>query len=94
MVVRAISWYIIALNEAAWGRVFFITERRYVGLGPLSTFARDNVAVLYSGKTPYILLNRDRESAGFHFLSETYIHGLMKSEAFQENVQVKVIELV
>jgi hypothetical protein len=91
--VRATQHYITALEEAAWGRVF-VTERGYMGLGPLSTFAGDDVAVLHGGKTPYILLSRDRDSAAFHLLGETFIHGLMEGEAFQEGVQAKVIELV
>jgi len=93
-VVRATGRYITALEEAAWGRALFITERGYIGLGPLSTFKGDDVAVLYGAKTPYILLSQGRESDGFHLLGETYIHGLMEGEAFQENLPAKVIELV
>lgn len=65
----------------------------YIGLGPLATFAGDDVAILYGGKTSYVL-SRDLGSAGFHLLGETYIHGLMEDEAIKENVQAKAIELI
>jgi hypothetical protein len=86
--------YVTALQEAAWGKVFFITECGYISLGLLSSFAGDDVVVLCGGKTPYGLLGRDQESASFHLIGEAYIRGLMEGEAFQETVQAKAIALV
>ncbi|PMD31461.1 hypothetical protein L207DRAFT_610847 [Hyaloscypha variabilis F] len=86
--------YVTALQEAAWGKVFFITECGYISLGLLSSFAGDDVVVLCGGKTPYGLLSRDQESASFHLIGEVYVRGLMEGEAFQETVQAKAIALV
>ncbi|KUJ18513.1 HET-domain-containing protein [Mollisia scopiformis] len=94
-VVSASKQYMSFLEEAAWGRVFFITERGYMGLGPMSAFAGDEVAVLCGGKTPYIL-SRDanQKSSNFRLIGEVYIHGLMKGEAFQENKELREIVLI
>jgi hypothetical protein len=93
-VVSATQRYIAALQEVAWARVFFITKYGYIGLGPLSTFVGDDVAIFYGEKTPYILLSRSRKSATFHLIGEAYIHGLIEGEALQEDAQAKIINLV
>ena len=93
-VVSATQRYVTALQEAAWGRILFVTERGYIGLGPLSSFAGDDVAVLCGGKTPYVLFGRDQDSTSLHLVGEAYVHGLMDGEAFQGTAQAKVIELV
>ncbi|KAF5591038.1 heterokaryon incompatibility 6 OR allele [Fusarium pseudoanthophilum] len=71
--------------EAELGRMFFITELGYVGIGPMSMNPGDHLCVLYGGRTPFIV--RPVEGAGdedYLFLGETFVNGLMKGEALDD----------
>jgi hypothetical protein len=67
-------------RQACLNRRFLLTERGYIGLGPLSTRKDDIVALLYGGKTPYVLR---AERDYFAFLGECYVHGIMFGEAMR-----------
>ena len=92
-------------------RNFFITDRGLMGIGPATTKIGDRVAILSGGRLPFILreigeqsvsktgtsLSNTSEALKYHFLGESYIHGLMDGEAAKEadlNTTWKWVDLV
>jgi hypothetical protein len=68
------------LLKWAQGRVFFTTKNGYMGLGVAGTRTGNIVAILRSGRTPFIL-RKTRDQSIFTLLGEAYVHGLMNGEA-------------
>lgn len=68
-------WYRDAVEDVAYGRLFFISEEGYMGLGPPSTRPGDLVCVLLGGKTPYVL--RPDGKGYYRLIGECYLHGQM-----------------
>ena len=57
----------------------YITQKGYLGLGPISTETGDWICVFPTAEKPHILRNVD--TRGRHLLvGETYVHGLMNGE--------------
>ena len=75
-----------SLEYVAWRRRFFTTRKGHLGLGPRSMKPGDHVCILSGGRVPF-LLRKD----GIHhrFVGESYIHGLMKGEAWDQEVDRK-----
>jgi hypothetical protein len=66
--------------SAVWnGRQFFMSEKGYMGLAPITTRAGDAVCILFGGQVPFIL--REREDFGHSMIGECYVHGIMDGEA-------------
>ncbi|PVH96255.1 hypothetical protein DM02DRAFT_617342 [Periconia macrospinosa] len=75
-------------------RRFFVTEKGYFGLGPPDIQEADSVCILLGGSTPYILRPRHAHSlgarslgAGYDFVGDAYVHGIMQGEAVAEHIQ-------
>ncbi|KAL5118209.1 hypothetical protein ACEQ8H_003881 [Pleosporales sp. CAS-2024a] len=69
------------IHGASVGRVMFVTEKGYIGLGPWNAKRGDVVGVLLGGCTPFLL----REVAGeqsYTLVGEAYVHGIMSGELF------------
>jgi hypothetical protein len=85
-----------AVTFACSGRRYFSTKNGRVGLGPADIEPGDLVCVFLSGPTPYIIRQSQRNS-NYKFLGESYVHGLMNSEALdmmdQGVVQSETFEL-
>lgn len=62
-------------------RYFLITERGYLGLGPMTLEVGDIVCVLLGGNLPFIL--RRQENDEYRLVGESYVHGLMDGGAMQ-----------
>ena len=75
-----------SLEYVAWRRRFFTTRKGHIGLGPLSMKPGDHVCILNGGRVPF-LLRKD----GIHhrFIGESYIHGLMKGEAWNQTINTE-----
>jgi hypothetical protein len=56
----------------------YLSEKGYVGMGPISTQPGDVIVVLMGGRVPYIL--RPRGEGKYFFLGEAYCHGIMDGE--------------
>jgi len=84
--------FLEAVNTVAYGRRFFITSKGYMGLGPATAQAGDDVAMFSGGKTAYVL--HALKGARFRFEGEAYVHGVMNGEAFQGNPQTREFVLV
>jgi hypothetical protein len=72
----------IAVQMVRWTkkRRFFATRSGRIGLGPSSTQVGDELCVLWYCPTPY-LLRSDPGVSEKLFVGETYVHGLMYSQA-------------
>ncbi|KAK4465876.1 HET-domain-containing protein [Cladorrhinum samala] len=71
----------VGLNEASQpGRVFFLTESGYMGLGPMNMKVGDAVAVLIGGETPFII-REGKARNRYRMLEQCYVHGIMDGEA-------------
>ncbi|PQE20174.1 Heterokaryon incompatibility protein [Rutstroemia sp. NJR-2017a BBW] len=82
-----------SVRQAAMKRAFFVTEKGYMGLGPLSMVEGDLVYVLSGGQVPFIL--RPTISAeGFALVGESYIHGIMDGEATVLGIEIETFYLI
>jgi hypothetical protein len=78
----------------AEGRSLCVTKKGRLCLAPSETKVGDKVAILYGGKTAYILRPAEDD---FELLGEAYVHGLMKGEALEDPIfhsNVRKIRLI
>ncbi|KAH7320889.1 heterokaryon incompatibility protein-domain-containing protein [Stachybotrys elegans] len=61
-------------------RCFAVTEGGYYVMGPSTMRQGDVIAVLFGGKTPFVL-RKVEESGAWILLGECYVHGMMNGEA-------------
>jgi hypothetical protein len=73
--------------RAAYGRRFFTTKGRFMGLCPSLTRSGDKVVVLGGGKTPYIL--RKGWKSQHIFIGECYMHGIMHGESLTQGMKTE-----
>ena len=79
-------------------RRLYTTSKGYIGLGPESTQAGDEVWIVWDAKTPFVLRpqpensnapanpNQSREVKQFRLVGETYLHGFMYGEALKSGL--------
>jgi Heterokaryon incompatibility protein (HET) len=67
------------------GRVFFITEKGYYGLGPWIAKPGDICCVFLGANVPFIL-RPGQKSNEFKLVGESYTHGIMSGEALHTGV--------
>lgn len=70
--------------KAAYGRRFFTTSKKYMGLAQSGVRIGQTVVILHGGKTPYLLQRAG--GRGYRFVGECYIHGLMNGEALTKSI--------
>jgi Heterokaryon incompatibility protein (HET) len=63
-------------------RKFYTTEDGYIGLGPVTTRAKDLIYLLLGGDVPFIL--RPATADTMTLVGPAYVHGLMQGEGFQK----------
>jgi hypothetical protein len=61
------------------GRVFFMTKKGYVGLGPMWTQYRDKVVIFDGAETPFVLWGTAarEDMAGWKLVGDCYVDGWM-----------------
>jgi hypothetical protein len=75
-----LSANLVEAVSAAWnGRQFFMSEKGYMGLAPITTRVGDAVCILFGGQVPFIL--RERDDFAHSMIGECYVHGIMDGEA-------------
>jgi len=75
-----LSAHLVEAVSAAWnGRRFFISEKGYMGLAPITARAGDAICILFGGQVPFIL--RERDDSEHSMIGECYVHGIMDGEA-------------
>jgi hypothetical protein len=75
----------------AEGRSLCVTTSGRICLTPSETRVGDSVAILYGGRTPYILRPIGDD---FEFIGESYVHGLMKGEAVEDPNFQKIVRKI
>ena len=68
------------VQSVIWERRLATLGQGYVVLGPKSCKAGDSVCILHGCSVP-VLLRRRRYMAGYSFVGECYVHGMMDGEA-------------
>ncbi|KAI8627444.1 HET-domain-containing protein [Xylariaceae sp. FL1651] len=63
-------------------RRFFITENRYMGLGPRDTKVGDNIMILQGHQAP--ILARATEGKHWKIVGDSYMHGIMEGSVFDQ----------
>jgi len=69
--------------EVRTGRRMFRTQKNYLGMGPRSAQAGDQVWILPGANVPFILRPLAVET-NYQLIGEAYVHGIMKGEALVE----------
>jgi hypothetical protein len=85
------------LKQKYGRRRLFVTEKRYLGLGPASMVEGDEVWVLPGAGAAFVLrgVGRVEEERRFALVGEAYVHGIMNGEAVEgSDIEVHDIELV
>lgn len=67
------------LNLVLTNRKFFVTEKRYMGIGYKSMQPTDIVCVLFGSKTPFVLRPTSTPNE-YLLVGECYVYGLMDGE--------------
>ncbi|KAI1872823.1 uncharacterized protein JN550_003697 [Neoarthrinium moseri] len=65
------------------GRMLFVTEKGYIGLGGPEVTVGDVVAVFYGGNMPFVLrplIAQKGRSMQYEYVGQSYIHGIMDGE--------------
>jgi len=75
-----------SLEYVAWRRRFFITCKGHIGLGRPSMKPGDSVCILSGGQVPFLLR---KDGNHYHFVGESYIHGLMKGEVMHHEFEME-----
>ena len=86
-----------ALRAAMRGRRLAVTRKGYMCLVPGGTRIGDVVVVLKRAHTPFVMRSYfdDHSRRSFQLIGETYVHGIMKGEALnQEGASMEKIRLV
>jgi hypothetical protein len=82
--IPAIATMDASVIRAVSGRRVCLTAAGHIVLGPESTKARDHVAVLLGGSTPFMLRQSHRRSTDasqpYKLLGDCYVHGCMDGE--------------
>jgi hypothetical protein len=75
-----------AFRSAMHCRAFAITKKGLFCLVPRLTQVNDAVVILQGGHVPFIIRSQsDAIYGSFELIGETYVHGIMKGEAFDRN---------
>jgi hypothetical protein len=61
------------------------TENGYLALVPKGAQPGDSIALLKGGKIPFVVREADGEG-GLSLVGDSYVHGIMNGEAFEEIV--------
>lgn len=70
---------VTAINRLIEGRVFFLTDRGYIGIGPANTQPDDCLCTLAGGDVPYTI-RPTMNASEYTFIGESYVHGIMDGE--------------
>ncbi|UKZ88666.1 uncharacterized protein TrAFT101_004410 [Trichoderma asperellum] len=71
--------YVALARNFCLNRTFAVTSHRRLGIAPAGTREGDEIAVISGGEVPYVLRRLDGDTS-YHFIGESYVHGLMGGE--------------
>lgn len=78
-------------QQAAYGRRFFTTKNRYMGLCPSLSRIGDRVVILLGGRTPYVP-RKDRKN-GYRFIGGCYVYGMMTGEGLSAGSKIQDLHI-
>lgn len=81
-----VAEFLRRVHEVIWSRRLIVTQQDLLGLGPDDTKRQDLICILYGCSVPIILrpMNvTDGKAEFYHFVGESYVHGIMDGEAFE-----------
>jgi len=73
----ATNTIILSLKSNLVYQKLFHTSKGWIGIGPATATAGDEVWVFYGGKMPFIM----RSGSTYEMIGEAYVHGIMHGEA-------------
>lgn len=83
-----------AFRSAMHCRAFAITKKGHFCLVPRSTRLNDSI-VIFQGHVPFVVRSQDAVKKSFEMIGESYVHGIMKGEAFdRNNGQLEKLKLI
>jgi len=84
------------ITDYAFGRSYFSTTNGRIGLGPADTQPGDQVCILYTATTPFILRPISEDPKLYQWIGESYVDGIMSGEAFdlKESDQHQVFNVI
>ncbi|PMD42294.1 hypothetical protein L207DRAFT_381514, partial [Hyaloscypha variabilis F] len=68
---------------SCYKRVFIISSKGYIGLGPPGTQVEDLICILRGGRAPFVL-RQGRYPFGRIMIGDAYVHGIMNGEYLEE----------
>ena len=84
-----------AVQATMFQRRFFVTEKGYMGTGPLDTSPGDRITILFGGDVPFLLRKAaepspvnnmsKRQSPRWQLIGDCYVHGIMDGEMMNNN---------
>lgn len=84
-ITKIIAW-VGSVAGRCQTRTYFTSTKGKVGVGPPDTKPGDTVAVLFGGRSVYVLRERD-ETQKFEFIGCAFVHGLMElSRSSKEDI--------
>jgi hypothetical protein len=90
--LKMLQELVAAFHSTVANRRFFATQQGFIGLGPPNTHPGDLACILLGGRFPFVLREAGRN---FELIGESYVHGMMKGEAFElEDFVLRMLTLV
>ncbi|KAH7369985.1 hypothetical protein BKA65DRAFT_487486, partial [Rhexocercosporidium sp. MPI-PUGE-AT-0058] len=76
-IFEAVTEILFWIHRMTRARVFFLTKKGYMGLGPAGMLPGDRVFTLIGGDVPFAIRPVGEE---FELVGEAYVHGIMDGE--------------
>lgn len=84
--LKLVPPFFSALHNFLWQRLFFITQKRRMGITAGGVKQGDVVSLVYGTSVPFLLrpLGKDSDKRRFTIVGEAYVHGLIDSESMRD----------
>ena len=73
-----------------FGRIAFVTETGYIGIGHPETVMGDEVHLIQGSDTPFVLRKTDGH---YELIGETYVHGIMDEELVDDDTKFEWVQI-
>jgi len=85
------------LQVNTMARKFVVTDRGFIGFAPTTSEKGDVIALLYGGKTPFVLRTTSKSShmeTHYNLIGDSYIDGIMHGEAVEASLGKVEIDFI
>lgn len=89
--IRLVVKYWRPMVTRSSGRKYFVSQRGYLGVGPMTTLQGDVIAIMFGMNIPLVL----RPVGGDHYqiVGEAYVHGIMDGEVMKDSHAVQEFKI-